>query len=486
MMRRDAAIDPWARRTVRLAAAIVLCLISIPAARGDSSGAGYFFLPTPPLGFTLMAAPIDAAPGTIRRSVSVGALPECFAAGEWGIAMIYRSSAQESRQRTWPVREVRGTAPGAAATVDPLPPLVLDGAPLDVCVTHRGTNVLVEEDGRRALLELRGARWEAIDPPPEFRPERAAQLLSVAGEAAVYQEDDEGAHLWIRTTRAGGQYWSPTRFPAVGGAILHEVGGQIIGVRRSRNAVEFSLVRPSGVRVVKRVDGLAGDHWVVAGGRAIMLVESDGALLPRLTCRVLSPTGSMLYEGPAIMVSAIGARDIAFLLLALVSLAAAVTVFVFRPEASRRQSVLIPEGTALAGPVTRGMAGVLDFSFAWLIAGIILGSMGSGISGSMLPSGEGAPITLLLALPIAVVIGAAGEFFWGRSPGKMLTGCRVASASGQRLTLGQAIARNLVRFLCPPMGMAWMLQGPEHGPGLFGTVVVIDIADQQQGPSGSQ
>ena len=79
-------------------------------------------------------------------------------------------------------------------------------------------------------------------------------------------------------------------------------------------------------------------------------------------------------------------------------------------------------------------------------------------------------------LVLGVLVGTIGEKTWGRSPGKLLLRCRVVSARGGALTWGQALMRNMVRYFCPPLGMAWMLQPPAIQTGLAGTVVVIDLA----------
>ncbi|MBL8746549.1 MAG: RDD family protein [Phycisphaerae bacterium] len=453
---------------------------ALGAATAADERGGYFFLPTPPLGFTLMTLPADAPPGTITRVINLGAAPDLCAARDGTLIMFYRPSGTAAAgPRAWMVRRVHPAPTSEPVESDPLPPLITEGTPIGLALTNRSVLALVESHNRMELVELEGSEWKPATVPERFNRERSAQLFTLSGDAALFQNrTDSSAALWRQSGDPARPSWSEIEFPAVPDAALHGIANQVIALpRRGATDAAVMLVRPTGITPIFALTGLKPDHWVVPGPSAISVVESDGGLLPRLSCRVISPSGAVLYEGWARTSGAIGHRDLAFLAVALASLFSAVLIFVFRPESSRRETITLPRNTALAGPATRALAGVIDAGAAWLLAGLGLGIFNSNLGAWLLPTGEESSLTLLAALPIAVVAGTVLEFMIGRSFGKVLTGCRVVTTSGTRISMTQAAARNLVRFLCPPLGMAWMIQTPDRTFGLFGTIVVIDLGD---------
>lgn len=466
----------------------IFCLFAVltTSARGRAAmttgddRAGYFLLPTPPLGFTLMMLPAEAPPGTIRRVINLGATPDLIAACDGTIVMLYRPSGSErAAPRAWLVRQVRLKEPVESVTSDPLPPLLTEGTPIDLTVASDRVLVLVRTDQSFELLELRKSVWQPLGLPNGFSTKDPAQLFRSSGRAALFQNQSElSAVLWQLDGDAAPPRWEAHVFPAVHDAELHGVADQNIAIGASEGGVEsLQLVRPNGIASIATLADLKPDHWIVPGASTVTIVESDGNLLPRLSCRVISLSGATLYQGWALSSGTLAQRDFAFLALALASLFSAVLIFVFRPESARREAINLPGHTALAGPATRAMAGIIDAAIAWLLAGLSLGVLNSDLGAWLPPSGEQASMTLLAALFLGIVAATVLEYFTGRSPGKALTGCRVVTAAGTKISFMQAFARNVVRFLCPPLGMAWMLQAPDHAHGLFGTIVVIDLPE---------
>lgn len=67
-------------------------------------------------------------------------------------------------------------------------------------------------------------------------------------------------------------------------------------------------------------------------------------------------------------------------------------------------------------------------------------------------------IVSIFELPILLLYTTAFEARGGRTPGKLLTGLRVARIDGRALTLGDAFLRNLLRLLwVTPFGPAFVL-----------------------------
>ncbi len=470
-------------RATHLFLLLASLFLTTPAAATVTTGdnlAGYFFLPTPPLGFTLMSLPASAPPGTVRRVVNLGAVPDLIAAHDGRLVMLYKPTGPATnRPRAWLARQVRTTQPSELVTSDPLPPLITDGTPVDLAATPRGALALVAKNEHHELVELAGDNWHPTALPDGFDPRRPAQLFAFADRPAIFQNTTEStATLWQSNPASPAPHWTALAMPAVHDAELQAIANQLIALQHNPAGEQsILLIRPTGITTIAALSDLKPDHWIVPAASTITVIESDGNLLPRLSCRVISPTGAVLYNGWAQSSSTLGQRDFALLALALASLFSAVLIFVFRPESSRRESIILPKNTALAGPATRALAGVIDALAAWLVAGLGCGIFNSDIAASLLPSGNDSSATLLIALPIAVLTAAIFEFTLGKSLGKSITGCRVVTTAGTPITIAQALSRNLVRFLCPPLGMAWMIQTPDRAQGLFGTIVVIDLPD---------
>jgi hypothetical protein len=169
------------------------------------------------------------------------------------------------------------------------------------------------------------------------------------------------------------------------------------------------------------------------------------------------------------------------------------------------QEVQLPEGTALASPVRRVVAGLIDIAAAVAVTSLILGGS---------PSHWLAPTTSTNSslLPLAGVfffgclICTVCEAVVGGSPGKLLVGARVlglvpaspvSADGGSRQTptiwtagqprLHQALLRNAVRWFMPGMGAMMVLDNNWRHPGdiLARTVVVVRFDPEDEPPPGS-
>jgi uncharacterized RDD family membrane protein YckC len=218
--------------------------------------------------------------------------------------------------------------------------------------------------------------------------------------------------------------------------------------------------------------------------RGLAVIESDGRPLPRLTLRLISFSGTVLHDGPARTTSAVSGQALAMLAVLLLSLLASVLVFVFRPEGAARDAVTLPPNTALASPGLRVAAGAIDVALGlaagWLIA--VTFALDTDVAeGQSVRFGWG---TLLTSLTCMVLLGSLAEWTWGRSLGKAMVGCRVVSMTGVSISWRQAFGRNIVRFLCPPLGLAWMMQPPGQSASLFGTLVIVELPPTDDKPPG--
>lgn len=131
---------------------------------------------------------------------------------------------------------------------------------------------------------------------------------------------------------------------------------------------------------------------------------------------------------------------------------------------SARDRVLVtPEGVSL--PITVASRGarvgalLLDFTFlgiAFVLVTIALVSLAGGVAGLIgrFGSGAEAPAALQALIVIWIIVSFLARYAWflwfelgprGATPGKRLTGIRIAARDGGRLTAEMVIARNLLR-----------------------------------------
>lgn len=470
--------------------ATAACAVHGAPAAGDASG-GWFVIPTPPLGAMLMRMPDDAPIGSVARAAPLGEQPRLMASSGGRLIMMFRPTATVADgSATWPVRQISLSEGGRFTNVEPLRPLVTSGEPISLAAAGKFIAAVVRlPTGENAVMGGDGQAWTMQGPLEGFQPRQHALVFSWGDALALWQGYGDGSRSTIWRNDPGIRAdppWSIATLPALPGLVaMFEAGGQLMALmKKADGSLALNLIRANAASEVARLAGESDQHWIVPTGRGIAVVESDGKPLPRLACRVYSPTGTVLYEGPARTVGVVGGSELALLGLALSSLLAAVLIFVFRPESARRESIVLPANCALAGPATRAAAGLIDASFALSVSWLFWGWYTGGLVAAASPGGPQGGAVLLSAAGLAIVVCSITEALVGRSPGKAIAGCRVVSASGGRITFAQAVARNLVRFLCPPLGMAWMVQPPHRATGLFGTVVVIDLTDQA-GPGDS-
>jgi uncharacterized RDD family membrane protein YckC len=132
-------------------------------------------------------------------------------------------------------------------------------------------------------------------------------------------------------------------------------------------------------------------------------------------------------------------------------------------RSSRDRVLITPEGVAL--PITLASRGaragalLLDFVFlgtGFLVVTIALISLAGGVAALIgrFGSGGGAPAALQLVVVLWIIMTFLVRYAWflwfelgarGATPGKRLSGIRIAARDGGRLTAEMVIARNLLR-----------------------------------------
>ena len=453
----------------------------------------------------LLHVPAEAAPGTIRRVQLLAEPPARVAAGGGRLVMAFESARGAAGATTpvWQMREVRAERVGQDVEYSQplaLPPLdgivALEG--LAVCgprVWALGREAPGEAEAGRAVLRVMSrAGWSAAELPAGVA---AGAMLELADRPVLIEslvcdgEDGAGAatcaRMWrgevdeaggpvrweqVATVRTGVATWAGGQWMVVDGQVVRvapDAGELSSGEQVWR--VNVPTVGGPGVEV--RLPSGARERWLVPAGPTLGWYWVTPGPEGRLRALVMSLAGTRVFDGAAITASPLSTGDLGAVLLALISLAAGVVAFVFKPRAARAEAVRLPEGWALAAPWKRVVAALIDLCAALGLASALLGVTLGRAMGLGLFEAQGSGLgPFVLTLVLLVVVSALGELTTGRTPGKWMLGLRTVSADGRGVGAGQALARNLVKGFCPPLAVLLMTPAPEGPSGLFGTLVL--------------
>lgn len=427
------------------------------------------------------------------------------------------------------------------------PSLVGAGALLGAVALGNGPLALLqgEADGRLSLQWLDDRAWHVLDLPPAIaagpRPvwctivagsaEREVLLLSAphTGEVQVWtgllDRTLPGATgptppprlVWSSVPRLV-MNLAPTGEPAAtdlasarftvddGALMAWVVQGEEAAVYRLSTDGVTAVCRvqslPAGA-IVLPVPGLsrlavlshAADDAASSGAQASTSREAlvPSARDPVYDVREVSTIdGADLFSGRTRKAGLLSARDVWLVGTALALLLIVVLLFVLRREGVGAQNgaavVVLPEGAALARPLRRLIAACLDNLLA-----LYLGSWFSGVSlgvitGSQVFIDPPQIVELLgCAMAAGLAFSIAGEWFMGRTPGKLLVGIAVIGLSratpgapsgtpgdpgkvvgSTRIgwpSLRQAVTRNLVKWAFPPLTVFMLFDSAFRHPG---------------------
>jgi hypothetical protein len=234
------------------------------------------------------------------------------------------------------------------------------------------------------------------------------------------------------------------------------VDGQLLGITSVDGTLVVSAVRPSGVFELASIPDIPADFRVApVGGRggneltvlwdaAPPRAASGGARYEILS--ISASTGRVLFRGPAATAGPVSRNEVRLLTGGLLCVMAAVLVFVLWPGQGGEEdgnAKGIPQGFVAAGVWRRVSASALDLGLAGLIAAYALRSLVSIELGEL---GAGVEwIYLGAILATGWVISVITEAFFGRTPGKVLAGCRVVVGRFSRRKAGDTAGINQAR-----------------------------------------
>lgn len=367
----------------------------------------------------------------------------------------------------------RGELRGLAMHRDALFALI-QGAPADA--------VEVGFDGPRRdvlLVLIEGApEWSTKPLPPDWSPERPASIVLLNEHVIVIQ----GRRSWradANELASGEPSWLDAGLAAPAhDETLASSGSSLVAARAERDRIVVELIR-EGVRIpLGVVEHRVEQFAIVGGAEAITVVwrgEGDAA---RLHATVISAiSGDVLFDDFARTNAVVSGREIQSLALLVGALMLTILVFVLRPEEALGGAVVMPDGFALAAPMRRVVAVLLD-----LLPMLTLCAYAFGVSaGAMLEaaalsdeSTTRAAAALGLGFLLTGVHSTLGEWLFGRTLGKAIVRCRTITVRGERPRLWQAALRNLVKLLFPPFALFLFLDLRRRHPGdlVAGTAVL--------------
>lgn len=496
-----------------------------------SDGRGYVLVHLPPR--VASDGHVGAAAGSIRSGFRLDEAPEAMAAFGDRVYLLFRpkprGDEQHISQRAVFSQSVRRFAQSELWVDDPagrletLPAILDAGALLAAAADERGPIVLVEKAGSIGLLMLDGETWKPVPLPTEVQ----ASLRGRNGPAALAVE---GPSVWI-AARVGGEFFtasvtsaalrsetatwdvSSTRVEGLAELPLdHQVvlalGRWVVATNTDSARVSLSVINgstlsqlcsfnvPNPVRTVTALPG-AG-RWIVISTSGNSPRDAASAFAQDSPTRVIEVsllTGEVFYDDRIHAASPLGTNEFRFLAVVLMLAMAMVLVLVLRGQPD---AVHLPEGVALAEPVRRIVAGVLDIA---LVSLLLPRFVGHGLFDLFDPQVwiSGDAVRLLIALAVGgTVVGSVGEWLFGRSPGKLMTDCEVISiakpadapAENQqpgvievaRPSLPACVIRNAVKWFLSPVALLALMDdtGRHRGDQIARAAVVVEIHDEDE------
>lgn len=478
--------------------------------------------------------PHAAADGVFRSAIRVEELPEALAAWGESVFVVFapnREAGEASGRSVYTLRAKRFAdsdlwVDEPAGRMETLPGLPGSGKLLGFAAIESGPAALVSENAAKLRLSILDREWIDVELPEELSGLRQPVQATLAGDSAglcVLQRKGDEWIIWRgspQIERAGketkaGCAWerSVIRGSGIGDidpkARVFLVGGRwYIAEEDGKSQVRVSEVSNAGVRTVATVEEEALSRAIVPMdglARLIMISISEAepvagrAGLANTTTKVTEISllsGRVLYSGTAKTAHPLGSGQFRLIAVGLILSMALILVLVIRSDDAPEPH--LPEGYALAEPMRRAIAGVLDFAIVSLLVPRLTGNSVLELLGPAVWLDGEAYQTLILVAGLGAVIGTAGEFFFGRSPGKLLTDCEVISlvpqparADGElpRPELWACLVRNGIKWFLSPVAVLAMMDatGRHRGDQIARAAVVIRFdPNEEEDPFGDE
>ncbi len=448
-----------------------------------------------------------------RRVLTTSVFPAPLGAG-WG-------AQGGERLSVLPPLEARGRLLGFAGTPQGPAALLVDRqTPLSDQAGPAAVRLLILVDGARWIeAAIPGEVIEAMRPGLSARADLGwVQLVSHAEGVSIFTRTPDAAGHWIarldEATSESGEMsveaaWRYAPLAADVGRPDSRVGplfnlaGHLTYVRAhstggGEGTLSLRQITPERELRLAQIPGVTSQYGVVpldANARVVVFVrvaersDSAGSHAGAFTVHEVSAyTGRILDSGPANGGGPISHTQYRILAMSLVVITAIVMFLALRQERDGGEFTL-PPGTALAPPLVRVMAGVIDTALALLLARWAVTIWFPAIEAQAV--GQAWLMYFGLILAGGFVHCTIAEAIFGRSLGKAMLGCRVISIKDASALRGPsfvaAALRNLVRWTIPPLAWFFLTQPDlrHRGDRLARTAVIVQIESVGERPNGA-
>lgn len=438
-------------------------------------------------------------PGVAEAIRGVTSPPEAIGADGNGLLIVFPAGVESEGdgRSTRPVRsfvvlpgEEEGTFRIARESL--LPALPARGAVASIARVGGKWHALMSGPPARGassdsttLLREGEQAWEPVDLPRGVRNSHwnSMAIGRQGGRLVFAAVDADGLVLAARRSTNGVWTSRTIEAPGPGELVYGEEGRLILIARVGPTEHRLWILRSEVFAPLGTISTEANEVTALPMRDRIECVWRDPLANGRILSESLGWTGSVLSPAsPVSLEPPLSARHLEALVVILISVVVSIGVFVFQP-AVHDPPPSLPEGTALAGPGRRMGAFALDFIPAVAIASLVwrLEFWEVLDPARILHSPQGI-WPLLTSLVLFAVLGALSEAFWGTTPGKWATGCRVADPGGGKPAVGRSLGRWFLKTTCPLIALHGVLNPGRRDPVSLGVLVLIDLEDQPSGP----
>lgn len=469
-----------------------------PLACADQAGV-WVVAPDTRAGAVLFFLPADATDALARVADSFPVAPIALACDADSAFLLFAHHPSNTpKVELHPARLItRETDSGARpAFTRPviLAPLPAHGEIVSIALVDETPLVLRRDDDPSGpaltLVEQRRNEWTPIALPDAVDPAGVTWLLAIGAQPALAQQDaSHTVHLWTLTSfgASGPTNWTEQSLAApkpIDRLLTFPAGPRALAHTDS-HTLEVLALKDGRLGPVRTID-LGHDLGAVAPwGTGLALFWNAPDTDAGLAVRLLSADDQTLYDGPLRIAGPVSPGELQVLVILLSAVFFTAVVFMLRPDRRATPPINLPPNASLASPARRFVAFLIDLIPGVAVAYVVWFTDARTLEAvATILANRGAQAILTLA-GVTILLSTIGEATTGRTLGKALTRCRTISYTGGRPLWRQALARNVVKVLCPPIGLLVLLAPASPHPGSFDTLVIVDHPPDDAAGSGS-
>lgn len=409
--------------------------------------------------------------------------PVALAAGEKSVVAAFApESAGDAAFRSFRRVGVSMAQPGVEVFTRPeaLPPLP-SMAPVTGMVVVDDAVVVLTPSG---LWVLRDAAWRRHELPAAVREADEVWAVRAQGRMGIVARGPGERAVLATAALAGAEEepeWSvdSVAVPPRTRQVL-SVASQLLAVSMTEggDGLEISLIRPTDWIVRATVPAGDGAPSVAALGDRVLVVRGGDEDPLRTDVRVVGLDGATVFEGSLRSASPLSPQDLQLVVFGVMGVIVAAMLFALRSEASAQIS--LPEGWAIAPPMRRFAAVVID-----QVPGAAVAVALSAVRAAGVTEAEAASTALAAGFFVTVLTSAVGEAVFSRTLGKWALGLRTITVQGERPSWAQALGRTLAKLVFPPISLLILFHPTIPPPGSCGTTVIVRRrVEGESGPKG--